>query len=50
MKRFSLFILLFAGLFFISANAQKQPSMYTYKQMGNRYVVSINNHEEIVKV
>lgn len=49
MKRFSLFILLFAGLFFISANAQKQPSMYIYKQMGNRYVVSINNHEEIVK-
>lgn len=49
MKRFSLFILLFTGLFLISVNAQNQLSMYTYKQMGNRYVVSINNHEEIAK-
>lgn len=38
-----------AGMTFLEANAQNEQRMYTYKQIGNKYVVSVNNREEIVK-
>ena len=32
-----------------SGNAQNEKNMYSYKKIGNKYIVSINNHTEIVK-
>lgn len=31
------------------ANAQSNSKLYTYKQFGNKYVISIQNHAEITK-
>ena len=44
-----LFILLFVGVLIAPANAQNEKNMYSYKKIGNKYIVSINNHTEIVK-
>ncbi|MBM6865490.1 DNA-binding protein [Bacteroides caecigallinarum] len=44
-----LFILLLSGWLFIPVSAQTSHDMYTYKQIGNKYVVSIQNREEIVE-
>ena len=44
-----LFILLFVGVLIAPANAQNEKNMYSYKKIGNKYIVSINNHPEIVK-
>jgi len=49
MKLKLIFILLLCGWLFISASAQNPQDMYTYKQIGNKYVVSIQNRAEIVK-
>ena len=49
MKLKLLFILLLCGWLFIPASAQNPQDMYTYKQIGNKYVVSIQNRAEIVK-
>ena len=43
-----LFILLFVGVLIAPANAQNEKNMYSYKKIGNKYIVSINNHTEIV--
>ena len=40
--------MLFAGLLIAPANAQNEKNMYSYKKIGNRYIVSIDNHAEIV--
>lgn len=40
-------IMLFAGLLIAPANAQNEKNMYSYKKIG-RYIVSIDNHAEIV--
>ncbi len=50
MKLKLLSILLLCGWLFIPASAQNLQDMYTYKQIGNKYVVSIQNRAEIVKV
>lgn len=47
MKHSIVIILCFAGSFL--ANAQSNTKLYTYKQLGNKYVVSIQNHAEISK-
>lgn len=47
MKRIILSIILLCGI--LSANAQTNTKMYTYKQIGNKYVVSIQNRTEITK-
>ncbi|TYB74494.1 DNA-binding protein [Bizionia gelidisalsuginis] len=47
MKRSILIVLCFAVSFL--ANAQSNSKLYTYKQFGNKYVVSIQNHAEITK-
>ena len=44
-----LFILLCVGVLIAPANAQNEKNMYSYKKIGNKYIVSINNHTEIVK-
>lgn len=44
-----LFILLFVGVLIAPANAQNEKNMYSYKKIGNKYIVSISNHTEIVK-
>jgi predicted DNA-binding protein with PD1-like motif len=44
-----LFIILFTGVLITPANAQNEKNMYSYKQIENRYIVSIDNHTEIVK-
>ena len=44
-----LFFLLFVGVLIAPANAQNEKNMYSYKKIGNKYIVSINNHTEIVK-
>ena len=49
MKLKLIFTLLLCGWLFIPASAQNPQDMYTYKQMGNKYVVSIQNRAEIVK-
>lgn len=49
MKLKLIFILLLCGWLFIPASAQNPQDMYTYKQIGNKYVVSIQNRAEIVK-
>lgn len=49
MKLKLLFILLLCGWLSIPASAQNSQDMYTYKQIGNKYVVSIKNRKEIVK-
>lgn len=41
--------MLLAGLLSASASTQNLHDMYTYKQIGNRYVVSIQNRKEIVR-
>lgn len=41
--------LLFVGVLIAPANAQNEKNMYSYKKIGNKYIVSINNHTEIVK-
>ena len=38
-----LFILLFVGVLIAPANAQNEKNMYSYKKIGNKYIVSINN-------
>lgn len=42
-------IILFAGTLIAPANAQTEKNMYSYKKFDNRYIVSIDNHTEIVK-
>lgn len=42
-------IILFAGTLIVPANAQTEKNMYSYKKIDNRYIVSIDNHTEIVK-
>ena len=42
-------IMLFAGALIAPANAQTEKNMYSYKKIDNRYIVSIDNHTEIVK-
>ena len=49
MKLTLIFTLLLCGWLFIPASAQNPQDMYTYKQIGNKYVVSIQNRAEIVK-
>ena len=49
MKLKLIFTLLLYGWLFIPASAQNPQDMYTYKQTGNKYIVSIQNREEIVK-
>ena len=49
MKLKLIFTLLLCGWLFIPASAQNPQDMYTYKQIGNKYVVSIQNRAEIVK-
>lgn len=49
MKLKLIFILLLCGWLFIPASSQNPQDMYTYKQIGNKYVVSIQNRAEIVK-
>ena len=44
-----LLIMLFAGALNASANAQNEKNMYSYKKIDNKYVISIQNREEIVK-
>jgi len=39
-----LFILLFVGVLIAPANAQNEKNMYSYKKIGNKYIVSINNY------
>ena len=41
--------MLFAGALNASANAQNEKNMYSYKKIDNKYVISIQNREEIVK-
>ena len=43
-------IMLFAGTLIVLANAQTEKNMYSYKKIDNRYIVSIDNHTEIVNV
>ncbi|EPR71896.1 hypothetical protein ADIWIN_3094 [Winogradskyella psychrotolerans RS-3] len=47
MKKSILIVLCIAVSFL--ANAQSNSELYTYKQIGNKYVVSIQNHAEITK-
>lgn len=47
MKQIILSIILFCGVF--SVNAQTKSKMYTYKQIDNKYIVSIQNRTEITK-
>ncbi|GGG46804.1 PPC domain-containing DNA-binding protein [Bizionia arctica] len=47
MKRSILIVLCLAVSFL--ANAQSNSNLYTYKQFGNKYVISIQNHSEITK-
>ena len=42
-----LFFLLFVGVLIAPANAQNEKNMYSYKNIGNKYIVSINNDPEI---
>ena len=49
MKLKLIFTLLLYGWLFIPASVQNPQDMYTYKQTGNKYIVSIQNREEIVK-
>ena len=49
MKLKLIFTLLLYGWLFIPASAQNPQDMYTYKQTGNKYIVSIQNREEIIK-
>ena len=45
-----LFILLFVGVLIAPANAQKRKRIcIRTRKIGNKYIVSINNHTEIVK-
>lgn len=44
-----LLIMLFAGALNASANAQNEKNMYSYKKIDNKYVINIQNREEIVK-
>ena len=38
------------GVLIAPANAREnEKNMYSYKKIGNKYIVSINNHTEIVK-
>ncbi len=49
MKQTCLIITLFFSFIISTINAQEGNKMYTYKQIGNQYVISINTREEIVK-
>ena len=49
MKLKLIFTLLLYGWLLIPASAQNPQDMYTYKQTGKKYIVSIQNREEIVK-
>ena len=42
--------MLFAGALLVSAHAQSRQDMYSYKKIGNKYIVSIDNRTEIVNV
>ena len=42
-----LLTMLFVGMLLISANAQNKQDMYSYKNVDNKYIVSINNHAEV---
>ncbi len=42
--------MLFAGALLVSAYAQNRQNMYSYKQISNKYIVSIDNRTEIVNV
>ncbi|NRR92570.1 DNA-binding protein [Winogradskyella undariae] len=44
----SIFVILCIAVSFL-ANAQLNSELYTYKQIGNKYVISIQNHAEITK-
>lgn len=42
--------MLFAGALLVSAHSQNRQNMYSYKRIGNKYIVSIDNHAEMVNV
>ena len=44
-----LFLAMAFGAFVQAETPKNSEEMYTYKQIGNKYVVSINNREEIAK-
>ncbi len=46
---FIVFIILLAGIQLMPASAQEDREMYKCKQIGNKYIVSVNNMEDIVE-
>lgn len=49
MNRLLCAIILLFNLMALESNAQEAGKMYTYKQIGNKYIISVNTGEEIVK-
>lgn len=49
MKRLLCAVILLFNLMALKAHAQEVEKMYTYKQIGNKYIISVCTGEEIVK-
>lgn len=49
MNRLLCVIILLFNLMALETNAQETSKMYTYKQIGNKYIISVSTGEEIVK-
>lgn len=49
MNRLLCAIILLFNLMALESNAQEAGKMYTYKQIGNKHIISVSTGEEIVK-